>query len=348
MNDLFLRACRCEPTERTPVWLMRQAGRYLPEYRELRKQHDFLTLTRTPDLAAEVTIQPIRRFGFDAAILFADIMTPLVGHGIEIDFAPGPVVAKPFRDPADVARLKDFEAETAVPDILETIRILKRELDVPLIGFAGAPWTLMCYLVDGQGTKDYPLTRTMLYRDEEMAWDLAEAMADMVAAYAKAQVEAGADAVQVFDTWAGLMPVGMYLTYAVDILAPLHQAIREMGVPVIHYSSALSGWPGFAKAVESDVVAVDWRVGLDHVFHSTSEKFGKPERAIQGNLDPMALFAPPDRLREEIRDILTRVSGWPGHIFNLGHGLHKDTPIESVEVLVETVREETVREEKGR
>ena len=197
MNDLFLRACRREPTERTPIWLMRQAGRYLPEYRELRKQYDFLTLTRTPELAAEVTLQPIRRFGFDAAILFADIMTPLVGHGVEIDFSPGPVVAKPFRERSDVERLRNFEAGSAVPDILETIRILKRELDVPLIGFAGAPWTLMCYLVDGQGTKDYPLTRSMLYRDGELTYELFDAMADMVAAYALAQVEAGADAIQV-------------------------------------------------------------------------------------------------------------------------------------------------------
>ena len=255
-----------------------------------------------------------------------------------------PVVAKPFRELADVERLKNFEAGSAVPDILETIRILKGELDVPLIGFAGAPWTLMCYLVDGQGTKDYPLTRSMLYRDEKMAWEMGEAVADMVADYALAQVEAGADAVQIFDTWAGLMPAAMYLVYAVDVLAPLHAKIRESGVPVIHYSPAFSRHSGAANAVGSDVVAVDWRAGIDTVM-SEVEGAGK---AVQGNLDPMAMFAPPDRLREEVQDVLARVDGRPGHIFNLGHGLHKDTPIESVEVLVETVREETSRKGTGK
>jgi len=339
MNDLFLRACRREPTERTPVWLMRQAGRYLPEYRELRAKHDFLTMTRTPELAAEVTMQPIRRFGFDAAILFADIMTPLVGHGIEIDFAPGPIVAKPLREMKDVERLANFEAETAVPDILETVRILKGELDVPLIGFVGAPWTLACYLVDGKGTKDFPLTRSALYGNPDFADGLLEALGGMVAAYARAQVEAGAAAVQVFDTWAGLMPAGEYLNYCMNVLAPLHEEIRKSGVPVIHYSPAFSNYPGYINSADSDVVAVDWRTALDFIYSNVEEN----PKAVQGNLDPMALFAPPARLRKEIRNVIECVDGRPGHIFNLGHGIHKDTPVEGVEVLVTTVREETSR-----
>jgi len=339
MNDLFLRVCRREPTERTPVWLMRQAGRYLPEYRELRAKHDFLTMTRTPELAAEVTLQPIRRFGFDAAILFADIMTPLVGHGIEIDFAPGPVVAKPFREMKDVERLANFEAETAVPDILETIRILKRELSVPLIGFVGAPWTLACYLVDGKGTKDFPRTRSAQYGNPEFAHGLLESLGGMVAAYAKAQVEAGASAVQVFDTWAGLMPGCEYLPYCQNVLAPLHEEIRKSGVPAIHYSPAFSTHPVLIQLADPDVAAVDWRTDIGFVWPDDREE----QWAVQGNLDPMALFAPPARLREEIRDVITRVDGRPGHIFNLGHGIHKDTPVESVEILVETVRQETSR-----
>jgi uroporphyrinogen decarboxylase len=336
-NDLFLRACRREPVERTPIWLMRQAGRYLPEYRELRKKHDFLSLTREPELAAEVTLQPIRRFGMDAAILFADIMTPLVGHGIEIAFAPGPVVKTPIREMKDVERLRNFEAQSAVPDILETIRILKGELDVPLIGFVGAPWTLACYLVDGQGTKVFPKARGVLHGDPEFADALLGALGEMVAEYAKAQVEAGADAVQVFDTWADLLGGGAYLAYSQKVLAPLHEEIRKTGVPVIHYSPALTLYPGLIDVMDPDVAAVDWRTDLSYIMASMSSR----PRAVQGNLDPMALFAPPDRLREEIREVLSRVAMRAGHIFNLGHGLHKDTPIESVEILVQTVREET-------
>jgi uroporphyrinogen decarboxylase len=323
LNDLFLKACRGEPVVRTPVWLMRQAGRYLPEYRALRERHDFLTLTRKPELAAEVTLQPIRRFGFDAAILFADILTPLVGHGIEVEFAPGPVVAKPFRTREDVERLRGFSAEKAVPETLETIRILKRELDVPLIGFVGAPFTLACYLVDGKGTKTFPETRALLYRDPGLGRELLDALADMAADYALAQVEAGADAIQVFDSWGDLHPDSH------RPLPGLFDRIRAAGVPGISYA------PGRPRETGADVASIDWRTP----FAAAREL----SMNVQGNLDPMALFAPPELLTERIRAVLAEAGDGPGHVFNLGHGLHKDTPVESVELLVRLVAEETGR-----
>jgi len=339
VNDRFLKACRREPVDRTPVWLMRQAGRYLPEYRELRADHDFLTLTRTPELAAEVTLQPIRRFGFDAAILFADILTPLVGHGVEVEFAPGPVLAKPIRTGDDVDALRDFDAAAAVPETLETIRILKEKLDVPLIGFVGAPFTLACYLVDGKGTKDFPLTRGLLYREPDLANDLLETVSEMVARYALAQIEAGADAVQVFDTWADLLGPRDGLASTQAHLAGIHRRIREAGVPSIHYSSTFSTHPEFIEALDCDVVGVDWRIDIAEA-RARADRSGK---AVQGNLDPLCLFGSPDVLRDRLRDLLRAAGSEPGHVFNLGHGIHKDTPIESVELLVDFVREETSR-----
>jgi uroporphyrinogen decarboxylase len=333
VNDLFLRACRREPTERTPIWLMRQAGRYLPEYRALREKHDFLTLTREPELAAEVTLQPIRRFGFDAAILFADIMTPLVGCGVEMEFAPGPVIAKPFRDAEDLAPIAGFEAEAAVAESLATIRILKRELDVPLIGFSGSPWTLACYLVDGRGTKDFAMTRALLHRDPELARRLMETLGDMVADYAVAQVEAGADAIQVFDTWADLLAPPVYADFVMPSVKRVFARLRDTGVPSIYY------FPGsWLPAVSMDVLGIDWRADLE-----TMMDLAMGEVAIQGNLDPTVLLATPDVVRERARLLLDAAAGRPGHVFNLGHGIHKDTPVENVEVLVETVREEPRR-----
>jgi uroporphyrinogen decarboxylase len=333
VSDLFLKACRREPVERTPIWLMRQAGRYLPEYRALREKHDFLTLTRKPDLAAEVTLQPIRRFGFDAAILFADIMTPLVGCGVEMEFAPGPILAKPFRDAGDLEPIQRFDAEEAVPETLETIRILKRELDVPLIGFAGSPWTLACYLVDGKGTKDFAMTRALLHREPELASRLMEALGEMVADYAVAQVEAGAEAIQVFDTWADLLALPDYADFVMPALRRVFSRIGETGVPSIYYFPG-NWWPDLGM----DVLGVDWRANLHSMLDLVQGK-----AAIQGNLDPTVLLATPDEVHRRTMHVLDAAGNRPGHVFNLGHGIHKDTPIENVETLVETVREESRR-----
>jgi uroporphyrinogen decarboxylase len=338
MDDLYLRACRREPVPRTPLWMMRQAGRYLPEYRALRKQHDFLALTRTPDLAAEVTLQPVRRFGFDAAILFADILTPLVGHGIEVSFAPGPVLARPFREPDDLSRLSGFVAEAAVPETLQTIRILRAELPVPLIGFVGAPFTLACYLVDGRGTKDFPRTRSLLFREPSLAHGLLDALAEMLADYAAAQVGAGASAVQIFDTWAGLLTPEDFRTFEAPVVHRIAERVRELGVPVIYYLNGCAALLAEMGDLAADVVGVDWRVPLDRARAALPR-----EAAVQGNLDPMVLLGPPEKIRERTRDVLRRAGDAPGHVFNLGHGVHKDTPLKSVEVLVTTVREESSR-----
>lgn len=332
MNDRFLRACRREPVDRTPVWLMRQAGRYLPEYRALRAKHDFLEMTRAPELAAEVTLQPVRRFGMDAAILFADILTPIAGAGYEVAFSPGPVMARPVRSEADLALLLRFDPEEAVPETLETIRLLRRELDVPLIGFAGAPFTLACYLVDGKGTKDFALTRGLLYRDPDFGRRLLDALAASLVAYGLAQVRAGAQALQVFDTWGGLLGEREYEEFNVPVLRRVFAELRPAGVPLIYYMNGPARLD-VAGSLGADVVGIDWRTCM-----AGARRALEGVAAVQGNLDPLALLAPEEVVRERVRDVLRRAGPGPGHVFNVGHGIHKDTPPESVAVLVEAVR----------
>ena len=338
MNDLFLRACRREPVERTPVWLMRQAGRYLPEYRELRKSRSFLEMTGDAEVAAEVTLQPVRRFGMDAAILFADILTPLVGVGYGFDFAPGPILDKPVRTEADLERLATFDAPRSVPSTLEAIRLLVGRLDVPLIGFAGAPFTLACYLVDGKGTKDFAATRSLLFSDPALARKLFDALATMVADYAAAQVAAGAAAIQVFDTWAGLLTPRDFADFLSPALTRIFDRIRELGVPSIYYVNGGAALLPEIGALGADVAGVDWRLPLDRARAALPES-----TAVQGNLDPLVLLGGRDAIRERAREVLARAGDRPGHVFNLGHGIFKETPPESVAVLVEVVREESTR-----
>ncbi|MCU0725898.1 MAG: uroporphyrinogen decarboxylase [Planctomycetes bacterium] len=332
MNDLFLRACRREVVPRTPVWLMRQAGRYLPEYREIRRHHDFLAMTRLPEVAAEVTLQPVRRFGLDAAILFADILTPLAGAGIGIEFTPGPVVARPVRSGRDLEPLRRFDAAAAVPETLQTIRLLRERLEVPLIGFAGAPFTLACYLVDGKGSKDFPLTRTLLYREPELAGALFEALVDLTVKYAVAQVRAGAQAIQLFDTWAGLLAPEDFARYVRPYVARIFAALRPLDVPAIYYLNGAAPLAEIA-GMGASVAAVDHRTSLA----GAREALGAT-MAVQGNLDPMVLLGPPELVRERVAAVLAAWGGGPGHVFNVGHGLNKETPPENVAVLVEAVR----------
>lgn len=338
MNDLFLRACRCEDVEQTPVWLMRQAGRYLPEYKEIRKDHDFLTMTRDAELAAEVTEQPIRRFGMDAAILFADILTPVVGCGIDLEFDPGPVIAHPIRKAEDLEPILAFDAEAHVPETLETIRLLVDRLDVPVIGFGGAPFTLACYLVDGRGTKDFARTRTMFHQEPNLAEKLLNAIGDMIADYATAQVEAGASAVQIFDTWAGLLAPRDFAEMVAPSLRRIFDRIRDLGVPSIYYVNGCAALLSEIGTLGADVAGIDWRVPLDVARAALPETM-----AVQGNLDPLILLGYKDNIRERVREVLAAAGDQPGHIFNLGHGIHKETPPENVEVLVDTVREESSR-----
>jgi uroporphyrinogen decarboxylase len=338
MNDLFLRACRREPVERTPVWLMRQAGRYLPEYRAVRERVDFLTLCRTPDLVVEVTLQPIDRFGLDAAILFSDILTPLEPMGLELDFTPGPVLANPVREAADVERLRVPDPEEDLAFVSEAVRLLRRELEgrVPLIGFGGAPFTLATYVVEGGGAKEFTRFREMALREPGLADRLLEKITETVLRALRAQVEAGAQAIQLFDTWAGLLAPRDYAAIARPWARRVFDGLADLDVPRIYFARGGAALADEMRDVGADVISVDWRLPLG----AARERLG-PDLALQGNLDPVVLLGAPELVEERAREVLRQAEGASGHVFNLGHGILPRTPIESVTRLVEVVRRET-------
>ena len=338
VNDRFLRACRREPVDATPVWLMRQAGRYMPEYRALRERHSLLQLCRTPDLAVEVTLQPIRAFGFDAAILFSDLLIPLAPLGLPFDFhsGDGPVVEKPIRSRADVEALRRFEPREELGMVLEAIRLLRRELQVPLIGFAGAPFTLASYAIEGGRSSNFAKTKGLMYSEPE-TWHLfAGLLADVVADYLRAQVEAGAQAVQVFDSWIGALDEKDYLEFVFPHVRRIFDGLEGLDVPKIHFGTATGHLLAVQREAGGTVIGVDWRTPLDEGW----ERAGT-DVAIQGNLDPTLLFAPRERLLARVDDVLRRAGGRPGHIFNLGHGILPGTPVENVRALVDHVHEAT-------
>jgi uroporphyrinogen decarboxylase len=334
VNDRFLRACRREPVDRTPLWIMRQAGRYLPEYRELRSRVDFLTLCRTPELAAEVTLQPLRRFAFDASILFSDIMIPLDAFGIAMTFEPGPKIAEPIRTRAQVDRLQARPVEEAVPFVADTIRLLRRELDgkTPLIGFCGAPFTVAAYLVQGEGKEGFSAIKRLMYRDPATLEALLEKLCASMADYVRLQIDAGAQAIQIFDSWCGILDQADYERFALPSVRYLLKAVQERGVPAIYFVNGAPHLLSSAVSATADVLGVCWRQPLDQVA-----AIAGPNIALQGNLDPHVLFADPEVVRARATDILRRMSGRPGHIMNLGHGILPDTPIASVEALIEAV-----------
>jgi len=335
MNDLFLKACRGEPVPRTPIWIMRQAGRYLPEYREVRGQADFLTLCKTPELAARVTLQPIDRFGMDAAILFSDILVPAEALGFRVDFRPGPVLDSPVRAPADVRRMRDGDPREEVPFVFETIRVLRRELAgrVPLIGFAATPFTLAAYLVEGQGSKHFEQVKRLLFGDPTTAHELLERVTDTTARYVAAQVDAGAQAIQLFDSWAGLLGVDEYREFSLRYLRRVFDALRPSGVPLIYFALDAAHLLTPIAECGADVVGVDWRLPLDEVSRRLDHRF-----ALQGNLDPCLLFGSPETIERHARDVLRRAEGLKGHVFNLGHGVLPTTPVEAVDALVRVVQ----------
>ena len=336
----FLAACRSEPTSHTPVWIMRQAGRYLPEYRAIRKTVDFLTLTKTPELAAEVTLQPTRRFALDAAILFSDIMTPVEGMGITLDFSPGPVVTNPIRDAARIEELRVPDPEESVPFVLETVREVVGALpkDVPLIGFAGAPFTLFCYLVEGRGSKTFSTAKSFLFAEPEASHQLLEKLADTMALYLGAQAAAGARALMIFDSWAGLLGPEQYRRFALPAVARVIEALKPLDVPLIYFPNQGATLLEDVATVDVDVVGVDWRLPLSKVRSLLGSRI-----AVQGNLDPAALFAPPDELKSQIDSVLAEAGGQPGHVFNLGHGIERTTDPDAVALLVDYVHERTER-----
>ena len=334
----FLAACRRQPVPYTPIWVMRQAGRYLPEYRDLRSKGDFETLTRTPELAAEVTLQPLRRFELDAAILFSDIMTPLQGMGVDLTYEPGPVVRQPIRTDAQIDALAELVPERDVPFVLETIRLIRPNVPrgAPLIGFAGGPFTLLCYLVCGRPSKEFSAARSFLYAQPESAQRLLDKLADAMAAYLGAQAAAGAQALMLFESWAGLLAPPEFDRFALRAVRRTMAALRGSGVPLIYYVNQGSALMELVADLDVDVIGVDWRSSL-----RTVRRVLGPGKAVQGNLDPAALFAEPQDLKRHVDAVLDAAGPTPGHIFNLGHGIWPETSPDAVARLVDYVHERT-------
>jgi uroporphyrinogen decarboxylase len=340
MNDRFLRACRREPVDCTPVWMMRQAGRYMAEYRALRAKHTMLEVCRTPELAVEVTLQPLRAIAFDAAILFSDLLVPLEPMGIPFDFhkGEGPIIEKPVRSAADVAALRRFEPRQELSFALEAIRLLRRELQVPLIGFAGAPFTLASYAIEGGHSSNFSRTKGLMYGDPETWHRLAGQLAETVAEYLRAQVEAGANAVQLFDSWIGALDALDYREFVFPHVRRIFETLADLQVPKIHFGTGTGHLLALQREAGGTVIGVDWRTPLDEGWRLAGEGV-----AIQGNLDPTLLFGPRERLLTRVDDVLRRAEGHAGHVFNLGHGILPGTPVESVKAVVDHVHECTAR-----
>ena len=332
-----MRACRREPVPHTPIWLMRQAGRYMPEYRAVRARTSFLELCKTPSLAAEVTVTAAERLGVDAAIIFADILLILEPMGVDLEFAhgEGPVIHNPVRQAADVDRLRQLEDVSALEFVNEAIRETRRALkpDIPLIGFSGAPFTLASYLTEGGGSKNYVHTKRLMYNDRG-AW---HAMMSLIAAslvkYLNAQIEAGAQAVQLFDSWVGCLSPDDYREYVLPHTRAVIQNITP-GVPVIHFGTGTAALLELMREAGGDVIGLDWRVRLDEGWQRVGH-----DVAVMGNLDPVALFAEREELLAHAKRVLNQAGGRAGHIFNLGHGILPETPVENVIALVDFVRE---------
>ncbi len=338
----FLRACRREPVDHTPVWFMRQAGRSLPEYRKIREKATLIEITQQPELCAEVTLQPVRRLGVDAAILFSDIMAPLIAIGVGVELAEGvgPVVAEPIQHRRDLERLRELEPAGDVPHVLEAIRLLRQELDpmnVALIGFAGAPFTLAGYLIEGKPSRDFTRTKHLMYSEPKLWDDLMDRLARIVIAYTQGQIVAGAQAIQIFDSWVGCLSPRDYERYMQPHMRHIFSALtlpESLPVPLIHFGTGTATLLELMAEAGGDVIGLDWRVPLDEGWR----RVGGSERvAIQGNLDPAVLTAPWDVVQVEAQDVLQRAEGRSGHIFNLGHGVLPSTPPETLERLVEFV-----------
>ena len=330
--NLLLRALRGEDTPRAPIWIMRQAGRHLPEYRALKEKHDFWTLARTPELAAEVTLQPVRRYGMDGAILFSDIMTPLPAMGLELDFRPGPVLERPVRSRDDVLRLRVPAQDEVAPFVAEAIKLLRAELgETPLIGFAGAPLTLATYAVEGSGSKEYETFRGFLRSESEAAEELLDALSEVTIRYLRCQVEAGAQAVQLFDSWAGIHDLPTYRRFGARYAARVLSALEETGVPRIYIALGATHLAPAIAELPLEAVSVDWRLPLSRWRELL------PGRALQGNLDPAALLGPWANLEAEATEVLRQGLG-AAHVFNLGHGIFRQTEPDQVARLVDLVQ----------
>ncbi|MEK6527497.1 MAG: uroporphyrinogen decarboxylase [Nitrospirota bacterium] len=364
MNDTFLKACRGEKVSYTPVWIMRQAGRYLKQYQKIRKKVDFLTLCKTPELAAEVTIQPIDALNVDAAILFSDILIPVEAMGMKLRFfeKKGPLLSPPISDEASVKRLSVIEPEESVSFVLEAIKILRRELSkrVPLIGFSGAPFTMATYMIEGGTSKNFLKTKRMIFQSPGLYGSLMDKITMTIVKYLKAQIKAGAQAVQLFDTWAGVLSPQDYKNYALPYVKKVIYALNppipplskggEGGFsdlrpqtpkpPIIYFVGQCAGLLEDIKTCGADVIGIDWRINIDDAIRRLGNNV-----SVQGNLDPCALFLPAKEIDKRVKDILDRTLSARGHIFNLGHGVLPETPVESVVAMVESVHNLSAKSE---
>ena len=335
----MIRACRRQTVDHTPVWFMRQAGRYMPEYRAIREKHSMLDLCATPDLAAEVTLQPVEHLDIDAAILFSDILLPLVPMGLELEYVKGdgPVIYNPVTSPADVERLRPVDVDESLGYIANAAGLVANELGerIPLIGFAGAPFTLASYAIEGGSSRHHLLTKRFMYEQPDAWHTLMGKFATVVGELLVAQIEAGASVVQLFDSWVGHLSPGDYREFALPhSKAVFEHVVARHDVPRIHFGVGTGGMLDLIRDAGADVVGVDWRMGLDDAW----ELVGR-ETAVQGNLDPVTLFAPKTELRKRVEDILRKAEGSSGHVFNLGHGRLPGTPVDNVKYVVEVVRE---------
>ena len=337
----FLNACRSEPVDATPVWFMRQAGRYMAEYRALRERYSLLDICRAPELATEVTLQPVRRIEVDAAILFSDLLLPLEPMGLPFDFikGEGPQLEKPIESPEDIDALREFEPRVALAHVLEAIRLVQKELAgrVPLIGFAGAPFTLASYAIEGGHSNTFARTKSLMYGHPEAWHRLCARLSAVVADYLVAQIEAGVDAVQVFDSWVGALSPADYREFALPHTQRVFDAVGGR-VPTIHFGTGTSAMFPELRQAGGDVIGVDWRIPIDAAWDLIGH-----DRAVQGNLDPTLLLGPTSRLLSEASSVLDRVQGRAGHIFNLGHGILPSTPVEHVQMLAQHVHSATHR-----
>jgi uroporphyrinogen decarboxylase len=346
-NDRFLRALRREDTDCTPIWIMRQAGRYLPEYRATRKvAGDFLTLCKTPELACEVTLQPLERFDLDAAILFSDILTipDAMGLGLSLNEGVGPKFANPVRTVDAIKALPVIDVQEELAYVFDAVRLIRSELDgrVPLIGFSGSPWTLMTYMVEGGSSKDFKFAKGLLHCEPEMSHVLLDRTTDAVIAYLKAQVEAGAQALMVFDTWAGVLSTPQYLEFSLAYMWKIVNALKAdektRDIPVTLFSKGGGLWLEKIAATGCDGVGLDWSVPISYARELIGDRV-----ALQGNLDPTVLYANPETVRREAKLVLDDFGAHPGHIFNLGHGIHPGIDPENVKALVDAVHEHSAK-----
>ncbi|MBF0344663.1 MAG: uroporphyrinogen decarboxylase [Nitrospirae bacterium] len=335
MNDTFLQACKGQKTPYTPIWIMRQAGRYLPQYQKIRANVDFLTLCKTPELAAEVTKQPVDILGVDAAILFSDILIPAEKMGLELHFpeSGGPIFKEPVRNTALAKNLRTIQPHEDVPYVLDTIKILIKDLNVPLIGFAGAPFTVATYMIEGGSSKHFINTKRMMHTNPNLFNQIMGLITQTTIAYLSAQIETGVHAVQLFDTWAGVLSATDYRNWVFPYVRKTINALKPLGVPIIYFVNNCAGLLHVAADSGADVIGVDWRIDIDDAINRTKQM------PVQGNLDPCVLFSTRPYIQIAAKSIVLKASGARGHIFNLGHGILPETPVDNVKALVDAVHE---------